>query len=94
MEVWWEIGGGWIESTLNLLKHTVAGVGYAGEMHFLHRNTKFPNMTEALKHPEEPGVLAIAIFLNVHIKIKVPHYHEFIHYFFRKLMMTILLWSH
>lgn len=54
----------WGTEPMNGSLHTVAGVGYAGEMHFLHRNTKFPNLLEALKHPEEDGVLAIAIFLN------------------------------
>ncbi|KAK6042480.1 hypothetical protein COOONC_20015, partial [Cooperia oncophora] len=37
-------------------------VGYAGELHLIHRNTRFPTMELALKQPN--GVLAIAIFLN------------------------------
>ncbi|VDL77064.1 unnamed protein product [Nippostrongylus brasiliensis] len=38
------------------------GVGYAGELHLIHRNTRFPTMELALKQPN--GVFAIAIFLN------------------------------
>lgn len=40
-----------------------SGVGYAGELHLIHRNTRFPTMEMALKQPN--GVLAIAVFLNV-----------------------------
>uniref|UniRef100_A0A915MX45 Alpha-carbonic anhydrase domain-containing protein n=1 Tax=Meloidogyne javanica TaxID=6303 RepID=A0A915MX45_MELJA len=49
----------WGTEPMNGSLHTIAGVGYAGEIHIIHRNTKFPNMTEALKHPEEQGTLFI-----------------------------------
>ncbi|CAK5008483.1 unnamed protein product [Meloidogyne enterolobii] len=54
----------WGTEPMNGSLHTIAGVGYAGEIHIVHRNIKFPNMTEALKHPEEQGTLFIAVFLN------------------------------
>lgn len=47
---------------MNGSEHTVGGVGYAGEVHFIHRNLKYPNMAEALKQPE--GVLGVAVFFN------------------------------
>ncbi|KAK0426356.1 hypothetical protein QR680_009665 [Steinernema hermaphroditum] len=42
--------------------HTVGGVGYGGELHFIHRNLQYPTMEAALKQPN--GVLALAVFLN------------------------------
>ncbi|KAL7077552.1 hypothetical protein ACQ4LE_003305 [Meloidogyne hapla] len=54
----------WGTEPMNGSLHTIAGVGYAGEIHIIHKNTKFPNLTEALKHPEEQGTLFIAVFLN------------------------------
>ncbi|KAF7633831.1 Alpha-carbonic anhydrase domain-containing protein [Meloidogyne graminicola] len=54
----------WGTEPMNGSLHTIAGVGYAGEIHIIHRNTKFPNITEALKNPEEYGTLFISVFLN------------------------------
>ena len=67
----------------------MAGVGYAGEMHFLYRNLKFPSLTEALKHPEETGVLAIAVFLNVGIFLDLGV--DVTELFFCRKPMTITL---
>ncbi|KJH42995.1 carbonate dehydratase, eukaryotic-type [Dictyocaulus viviparus] len=53
----------WSTEPMNGSEHTIGGVGYAGELHLIHRNTRFPTMELALKQPN--GVLAIAIFLNV-----------------------------
>ncbi|VDO24956.1 unnamed protein product [Heligmosomoides polygyrus] len=52
----------WGTEPMNGSEHTIGGVGYAGELHLIHRNTRFPTMELALKQPN--GVLAIAIFLN------------------------------
>ncbi|EYC11205.1 hypothetical protein Y032_0051g2073 [Ancylostoma ceylanicum] len=52
----------WGTEPMNGSEHTIGGVGYAGELHLVHRNTRFPTMEMALKQPN--GVLAIAIFLN------------------------------
>jgi len=48
---------------MNGSEHTVGGVGYAGELHLIHRNLKYPNMDVASKQPN--GVVAFAVFLNV-----------------------------
>ncbi|KAE9421305.1 hypothetical protein Angca_006523 [Angiostrongylus cantonensis] len=52
----------WSTEPMNGSEHTIGGVGYAGELHLIHRNTRFSTMEMALKQPN--GVLAIAIFLN------------------------------
>lgn len=48
---------------MNGSEHIVAGVGYSGEIHFIHRNLKYPNLDLASKQPN--GILAFAVFLNV-----------------------------
>lgn len=48
---------------MNGSEHTIGGVGYAGELHLIHRNVAHPNLEAALKAPD--GVLALALFLNV-----------------------------
>lgn len=48
---------------MNGSEHTVGGVGYAGEIHFIHRNLKYATLDGALKQPD--GVVALAVFLNV-----------------------------
>ncbi|CAI4228224.1 unnamed protein product [Auanema sp. JU1783] len=57
-----QISWHWGTEPMNGSEHTIGGVGYAGELHLVHRNTRFSNMEMALKQPN--GVLAIAIFLN------------------------------
>ncbi|CAJ0593487.1 unnamed protein product [Cylicocyclus nassatus] len=52
----------WGSEPMNGSEHTIGGVGYAGELHLIHRNTRFSNMEMALKQPN--GVFTIAIFLN------------------------------
>uniref|UniRef100_A0A0K0DF09 Carbonic anhydrase n=1 Tax=Angiostrongylus cantonensis TaxID=6313 RepID=A0A0K0DF09_ANGCA len=52
----------WSTEPMNGSEHTIGGVGYAGELHLIHRNTRFSTMEMALKQPN--GMLAIAIFLN------------------------------
>ncbi|KAH7727687.1 Eukaryotic-type carbonic anhydrase family protein [Aphelenchoides avenae] len=52
----------WGTEPMNGSEHTVGGVGYAGEAHFIHRSLKHPNLETALKQPN--GVLSIAVFLN------------------------------
>uniref|UniRef100_A0A915PG06 Alpha-carbonic anhydrase domain-containing protein n=1 Tax=Setaria digitata TaxID=48799 RepID=A0A915PG06_9BILA len=52
----------WGTEPMNGSEHTIGGVGYAGEIQFIHRNTKFSNLEAALK--ETNGVLAIAVLLN------------------------------
>ncbi|KAL3085015.1 hypothetical protein niasHS_010084 [Heterodera schachtii] len=52
----------WGTEPMNGSEHTVGGVGYAGELHFVHRSVKWPNIGEALKQPD--GVLAVAVFFN------------------------------
>ncbi|KAK6727112.1 hypothetical protein RB195_005048 [Necator americanus] len=52
----------WGTEPMNGSEHTIGGVGYAGELHLIHRNTRFPTMDLALKQPN--GALTIAIFLN------------------------------
>jgi carbonic anhydrase len=52
----------WGTEPMNGSEHTVGGVGYAGEAHFIHRNTKHANLELALKQPN--GVVAFAVFLN------------------------------
>lgn len=51
---------------MNGSEHTVGGVGYAGELHFIHRNIKYANLDTASKAPN--GILALAVFLNVKFK--------------------------
>lgn len=47
---------------MNGSEHLIGGVGYAGELHFVHVNTKYTSMEEAMKHPD--GLAIIAVFLN------------------------------
>ncbi|PAV67310.1 hypothetical protein WR25_15192 isoform A [Diploscapter pachys] len=47
---------------MNGSEHTIGGVGYAGELHLIHRNTRFPTIDLALK--QQNGIIAMAIFLN------------------------------
>uniref|UniRef100_A0A1I7WTE9 Carbonic anhydrase n=1 Tax=Heterorhabditis bacteriophora TaxID=37862 RepID=A0A1I7WTE9_HETBA len=54
----------WGSEPMNGSEHTIGGVGYAGELHLIHRNTRFPTMEMALKQPN--GALSLAIFLNSH----------------------------
>lgn len=51
---------------MNGSEHTVGGVGYAGEIHFIHRNIKYSNLDIASKAPN--GILALTVFLNVKFK--------------------------
>lgn len=53
----------WGTEPMNGSEHTVGGVGYAGEVHFIHRNMHYANIDHAYKEPN--GVLAVAILLNV-----------------------------
>ncbi|KAI1706183.1 eukaryotic-type carbonic anhydrase domain-containing protein [Ditylenchus destructor] len=52
----------WGTEPMNGSEHTVGGVGYAGEVHLIHRNLKYPNLDAAYKQPD--GVVAFAVFLN------------------------------
>ncbi|VDK75157.1 unnamed protein product [Litomosoides sigmodontis] len=52
----------WGTEPMNGSEHTVGGVGYAGEIQFIHRNTKFTNMEAAFK--ESNGILGVAVLLN------------------------------
>ncbi|MFH4982452.1 hypothetical protein AB6A40_009161 [Gnathostoma spinigerum] len=52
----------WGSEPMNGSEHTIGGVGYAGEIHFVHRNSKFTTFDVALKDPN--GVLTVAVFLN------------------------------
>lgn len=52
----------WGTEPMNGSEHTVGGVGYGGEIHFVHRNLKYPSMEAALK--QQNGVVAIGMFLN------------------------------
>jgi len=52
----------WGTEPMNGSEHTVGGVGYAGELHFVHRNLKYATLDGALKQPD--GVVALAVFLN------------------------------
>uniref|UniRef100_A0A915P6I7 Alpha-carbonic anhydrase domain-containing protein n=1 Tax=Meloidogyne floridensis TaxID=298350 RepID=A0A915P6I7_9BILA len=45
-------------------QHTINNEGFAAEIQFIHRNKKFTNLSNALKHPEEPGALFIAVLLR------------------------------
>ncbi|OZC12444.1 carbonate dehydratase, eukaryotic-type [Onchocerca flexuosa] len=52
----------WGTEPMNGSEHTIGGVGYAGEIQFIHRKSKFPNLEAAFK--EENGILAVAVLLN------------------------------
>jgi carbonic anhydrase len=41
----------------------IGGVGYAGEIHLVHMNTKYTTMEDAMKHGD--GLAVLAVFLNV-----------------------------
>ncbi|KAG8441874.1 hypothetical protein GDO86_010886 [Hymenochirus boettgeri] len=44
-------------------EHVIDGLSYAGEIHFIHWNSKYDNVTEARKHPD--GVAILAVFLKI-----------------------------
>jgi hypothetical protein len=48
---------------MNGSQHIVGGVGYSGEIQFVHRNLKYATLDGALKQPD--GVVALSVFLNV-----------------------------
>uniref|UniRef100_A0A7E4VV08 Carbonic anhydrase n=1 Tax=Panagrellus redivivus TaxID=6233 RepID=A0A7E4VV08_PANRE len=52
----------WGTEPMNGSEHTVGGVGYAGEIHFIHRNLKYLNLDLAAKQPN--GVVGLSVFLN------------------------------
>jgi carbonic anhydrase len=52
----------WGSEPMNGSEHTVGGVGYAGEIHFIHRNLKYLNLDLASKQPN--GILSLCVFLN------------------------------
>ncbi|CAD5211651.1 unnamed protein product [Bursaphelenchus xylophilus] len=52
----------WGTEPMNGSEHTVGGVGYAGELHFIHRNLKYTSLEAASKQPD--GIVAFAVFLN------------------------------
>ncbi|VDK17332.1 unnamed protein product [Anisakis simplex] len=52
----------WSTEPMNGSEHTLGGVGYAGEIHFIHRNVQCANFEMAFKEPN--GVLALAVLLN------------------------------
>uniref|UniRef100_A0A915B0I9 Carbonic anhydrase n=1 Tax=Parascaris univalens TaxID=6257 RepID=A0A915B0I9_PARUN len=52
----------WGTEPMNGSEHTVGGVGYAGEVHFIHRNMHYANIDQAFK--ESDGVVAVAVLLN------------------------------
>nr|CAD2135324.1 unnamed protein product [Meloidogyne enterolobii] len=54
----------WGTSHNNGSLHTINNEGFAAEIQFIHRNKKFTNLSNALKHPEEPGALFIAVLLR------------------------------
>lgn len=53
----------WGNEPMNGSEHNIGGIGYAAEIHFIHRNLKYATLDGALKQPD--GVVAIAVFLNV-----------------------------
>ncbi|XP_068093692.1 carbonic anhydrase 3-like isoform X1 [Hyperolius riggenbachi] len=44
-------------------EHVIDGLRYSGEIHFLHWNSKYDNITEAKKNPD--GVAIVAVFLKI-----------------------------
>ncbi len=52
----------WGTEPMNGSEHLVGGVGYAGELHFVHCNAKYQSWEEALKQPD--GLAVIGVFLN------------------------------
>ncbi|KAB0792335.1 hypothetical protein PPYR_14294 [Photinus pyralis] len=42
-------------------EHTINGKKYAGELHLVHRNTRYSSVEEALKHPDGLCVLGILL---------------------------------
>lgn len=49
----------WGNSSKDGSEHTVGGVAYPMEMHFVHYNTKYPNISEALNHWDGLAVLGV-----------------------------------
>ncbi|KRZ68248.1 Carbonic anhydrase 7 [Trichinella papuae] len=52
----------WGTEPMNGSEHVIGGVGYAGEIHIVHRNANYSTMEEACKHSD--GVAVVAVFLN------------------------------
>uniref|UniRef100_A0A915JS19 Alpha-carbonic anhydrase domain-containing protein n=1 Tax=Romanomermis culicivorax TaxID=13658 RepID=A0A915JS19_ROMCU len=52
----------WGTEPMNGSEHIVGGVGYAGELHYVHWNLKYGTIEEALKFPD--GIAVLGIFLN------------------------------
>ncbi|CDW57018.1 carbonic anhydrase 7 [Trichuris trichiura] len=52
----------WGTEPMNGSEHVIGGVGYAGEVHLVHRNINYSTVDEALKHPD--GFAVLAVFLN------------------------------
>lgn len=52
----------WGTEPMNGSEHLVGGVGYAGEIHILHWNTKYASFAEASKQAD--GLAILAVFLN------------------------------
>ncbi|CAK5007963.1 unnamed protein product [Meloidogyne enterolobii] len=44
--------------------HFIDNEGFAGEIQFIHRNTTFSSMMQALKYPGDPGALFISVLLQ------------------------------
>uniref|UniRef100_A0A1I8C1Z5 Alpha-carbonic anhydrase domain-containing protein n=1 Tax=Meloidogyne hapla TaxID=6305 RepID=A0A1I8C1Z5_MELHA len=57
----------WGRGNNNGSLHKIDGISFVGEVHFQHRNTRFPNLAEALRHPEEHGTLFFAVFLQLDV---------------------------
>ena len=53
----------WGLEPMNGSEHLVGGVGYAGEIHIVHWNTKYASYDDAAKQAD--GLAVLAIFLNV-----------------------------
>ncbi|KAI6181386.1 Carbonic anhydrase 1 [Aphelenchoides besseyi] len=52
----------WGNEVMNGSEHVISGVGYSGEIHFIHRNLKYATLDAALKQSD--GVVAVSVFLN------------------------------
>jgi len=52
----------WGSEPMNGSEHTVGGVGYAGELHFVHWKVQYGTYEEASKHND--GLAVIGVFLN------------------------------
>ncbi|KRY12892.1 Carbonic anhydrase 7 [Trichinella patagoniensis] len=52
----------WGTEPMNGSEHVIGGVGYAGEIHIVHRNANYSTFEEACKHSD--GIAVVAVFLN------------------------------